>query len=51
MTAYAGGKIIPLRKLRVLSALCGEIIVNLRKSCKKNFVSLWLNMSMKGQMN
>ncbi len=33
MTAYAGDKIIPLRKLRVLRALCGEIMVNLRKSC------------------
>ncbi len=33
MTAYAGDKIIPLRKLRVLHALCGEIIVNLRKFC------------------
>ncbi len=37
MTAYVGGKIIPLRKLRVLCALCGEIIVNLRKSCHINY--------------
>ncbi len=39
MTAYAGDKITPLRKLRVLRALCGEIMVNLRKSCGDNV--LW----------
>ncbi len=42
MIAYAGCKIIPLRKLRVLGALCGEIIVNLRKSCITKRDILWL---------
>ncbi len=36
MTMYDSSKIIPIRKLRDLCALCGKIIVNLRKSYKFN---------------
>ncbi len=32
MTTYDSSKIIPIRKLRDLCALCGKIVVNLRKS-------------------